>query len=405
MNRPSANDGRKMKPCLPLLAAALLPALLSMVASALPAQSYRDLMTVRNREQTARSLLQFRIGLNADIAEDENEANGEEDGYAAGGFIYYHQKGAFGEKWTADAYVGRDGLYLGFKDETFPGKQEQARLEFFGRLFSFYREGYFDDGDFISTGRYEAKDWGARLSYGREVDNNTRLEFGPFFHSYDFDRNSDTAADYVIPDDYNAYGGRLVYEQNTLTLSRNHGLPEQGLLLNLAVEREQNNSNRTFGVIAFNESRLPSGLWRGEGHLEFYHTDPGGSTWEVTVDAQLTDEDDRVFNNDAEKPNGYLWVDGTVGYRMVFMDALFVTPFGEVQFLRALDDDGSSSDNETFFGGGVNIAFPFGEGMALVASYSYLSNASRPPVKFDQDTFGEHQFFVGIDVAFSGLFR
>jgi len=393
-----------MKPCLPLLAAVLLPALLSTIVSTLPAQSYRDFMLVRNREQAARSLLQVRLGLNADIAADENKANGEEDGFAVGGFIYYHQKGVFGEKWVADAYAGRDGLYLGFKDETFPGKQEQARLEFFGRLFSFYREGYFDDGDFISTGRYENKDWGARLSYGRELDNNTRMEFGPFFRSFDFDRNSDTAADYVIPDDFNTYGGRLVAEQNTLSLSRSHGLPEQGFLLTLAVEREQNDSSGAFGSSGY-QTKLPSGLWRGEGHLEFYYTDPGSSTWEITLDAQLTDEEDRIFNNDAEKPNGHLWVNGTVGYRMLFMDSLFVTPFGEVQFLRALDIDGSSSDNETFFGGGMNIIFPFGEGMALVATYSYLSNPSRMPVQFDKDTFGEHQFFIGIDVAFNGLFQ
>jgi hypothetical protein len=386
-----------MKPCLPLLATLLL-------TLPLAAQSYRDLMTVRNREQTERSLLQVRIGLNADIAEDENKPNGEEDGFAPGGFVYLHQKGAFGEKWTADAYAGREGLYLGIKDEVFPGKPDQARLEFFGRLFSFYREGYFDDGDFISTGRYEGKDWGVRLGYGRELEHKTRMEFSPFFHSYMFEDNSDTAVDYVIPDDYNAYGGRLTYEQNTLSLSRQHGLPEQGFLLNLAVEREENDSSRTFGYSVY-QSRLPSGLWRGEGHFEFYHTDPGGSTWEVILDAQITDEDDRVFNNDAEKPNGHLWADGTVGYRMIFMDSVFITPFGEVQFLRALDVDRSSSDNETFFGGGINIAFPFGQGMALVANYSYLSNPSRPPVKFDKDTFGEHQFFIGIDVAFTGVFR
>lgn len=394
-----------MKPCLPLLAAALLPAVLSVVASGLPGQSFRDLMTVRNREQPVRSLLQFRLGLNADVAKDENEANGEKDGHAVGGFAFYHQKDAFGEKWTTDAYAGRDGLYLGFKDEVFPGKQEQARLEFFGRLFSFYREGYFDDGDFISTGRYEARDWGVRVAYGREAAQDTRMEVGPFFRSYSFDRNSDTAPDFVEPDDYNAYGARLVYEQNTLKLSRKHGLPEQGSLLNLAVEAEHNDSSRNFGVVGFNESRLPSSLWRGEGHLEFYHTDKGGSTWEVVLDAQLTDEDDRVFNHDAEKPNGHLWVNGTVGYRMVFWDGLFITPFGEAQFLRILDADGGSSDNETFFGGGLNIAFPFGEGMALVASYSYLTNPSRPPVEFSEDTFGEHQFFVGIDIAFTGLFR
>jgi len=382
----------------------LLAAPLFLVVPVLPAQSFHDLMTVRNREQTSRSLLQVRLGLNADIADDENEINGEEDGFAPGGFIYYHQKDSFNKKWTTDAYAGRDGLYLGFKDEVFPGKNQQARLEFFGRLFSFYREGYFDDGDFVSTGRYEAKDWGARLSYGREIKQDTRFEVGPFFRSYTFDDNSDTAVDYVVPDDYNAYGAHLVYEQNTLKLSRKHGLPENGFLLNLAVEREQNDSSGNFGFSAF-QSSLPSGLWRGEGHLEFYRTDGGGSTWEIALDAQLTDEDDRVYNNDAEKPNGHFWVDGTVGYRMVFWDSLFVTPFGEVQFLRALELDRSSSDSETFFGGGVNVAFPFGEGMTLVTSYSYLSNPSRPPVRFDKDTFGEHQFFVGIDVAFTGLFR
>jgi hypothetical protein len=395
----------RMKPGLPLLAVAFCPALAAVVASALPAQSYRDFMLVRNREQSLQSLLQFRLGLMGGVAEDEDKVNGNEDGYSAGGFIYYHQKRAMGGKWAVDGYAGRDGIYVGIKDEVFPGKQEQSRLEFFGRPFSFYREGYFDDGDFISTGRYEAKDYGARVAFGQELDHKLRAELGPFFHSYSFDRNNDTAADYTIPDDYNAYGARLTVEHNTLTMSRAHGLPEQGYLVTLAGEREQNDSSRKFGVVGGFESTLPSGLWRGEGHVEFYHTDAGGGTWEVTLDAQFTDEEDRVYNNDADKPNGNLWVDGVIGYRLSFQDSLFITPFGEVQFLRALDQDGGSSDNDTFFGGGVNIAYAFGNGVALVASYSYLNNPSRPPVKFDQDTFGEHQFFVGIDVGFAGLFQ
>ncbi len=388
----------RMKRCMLLLLAWT-------IAGTVSAQSYRDLMLVRNREQPTRSLLQVRLGLNGGVAEDEDKANGNEDSYMAGGFIYYHQVGVTAERWVTDAYFGRDGIYLGIKDDVFPGKPEQSRLEIFGRLFSFYRDGYFDDGDFVSTGRYEAKDWGVRLSYGKELDNKMRAEMGPFFHAYYFDDNSDTRPDYTIPDDYNAWGARATIEQNMLTLSRSPGLPEQGYLATLAGEREQNDSSRTFGQAGFFETRLPSGLWRGEGHLEFYHTDQSGGTWEIVLDGQFTDEEDRVYNNDAEKPNGNLWVDGTIGYRLVFDDTLFITPFGEVQYLRAMEQDGGGPEGETFFGGGVNIAYVFGDGMTLVATYSYLNNASRPPIEFDQDTFGEHQFFIGLDVGFSGLFR
>ena len=140
-------------------------------------------MLVRNREQPERSLLQVRLGLNGGIAEDEDKVNGNEDAYMAGGFIYYHQVGVTAKRWVTDAYFGRDGIYLGIKDDVFPGKPEQSRLEIFGRPFSFYRDGYFDDGDFVSTGRYEAKDWGVRLSYGKELDNKLRTEIGPFFQT------------------------------------------------------------------------------------------------------------------------------------------------------------------------------------------------------------------------------
>ena len=51
----------------------------------------------------------------------------------------------------------------------------------------------------------------------------------------------------------------------------------------------------------------------------------------------------------------------------------------------------------------MQFSYTFGAGMALVASYSYLSNPSRPPVSFSEDTFGEHQFFVGMDVSFTGI--
>ena len=123
------------------------------------------------------------------------------------------------------------------------------------------------------------------------------------------------------------------------------------------------------------------------------------------MDAQWSYEEDRIYKNDAEKPNGNIWVNGTLGYRMVFENVLFITPFAEVQYLRALEQDGGGPEPDTFFGGGVNLAYTFGDGMALVATYSYLDNASRAPVKFDEDTFGKHQFFIGLDVGFTGLFR
>ncbi len=373
------------------------------LASAMQAQSYADFMLVRNRERAERSLLQVRAGVSGTLAESENEVAGQEDDFAADGFIYYHSKEVSPQDpWIMDAYAGRDGVYFGLKEKVFPGKPTQGRLELFGRAFPFYREGFYSGDDFVPTGRYEGRDYGARLGVSREVDAGMRLEGSTFYKVYDFSRNKDTASDFTEPDNFSAYGARITLEQNTVTLNRRSGLPESGYLWTIAAEREQNDSSKIWGVTGGFQSELPRGIWRGQAHLEMFIPNGASGVFELDVDASLSDEDDRVYNNRAEHPQGNLWADGILGYRMVFGDGFIITPKAALQYVRTLNASGVGSSEDYFYGGGLDLAFGVGGGMAVVARYSFLNNPSRPPVSFNEDLYGEHQFFVGLDMIFGG---
>ena len=82
----------------------------------------------------------------------------------------------------------------------------------------------------------------------------------------------------------------------------------------------------------------------------------GTGTWTIDVDAQWSDERDRVSNIDAQKPIGFRWVDADIGVRMDF-GSLSVEPFGTVQWLEAQTEDGRSSTDDLFFGGGVRSSW------------------------------------------------
>jgi hypothetical protein len=385
----------------PFLALAFAAFLCSVAA----AQTYDDLMLVRNRPSPYASLLQVRAGLLGSIASKEDPAVGLEDTYGLDGHVYFRDDQFGGREGVLQAYAGRDGGYFGVKDNLILGKGNQTNLEVHGRLWPYYREGFYRGDDFVPTGRYEGSDWGAALGFSREVDEGLRLELSAFYKRYSFDRNDATSFSYVIPDNFSAYGGRITLEHNTLTLDRVTGRPDQGFIFTVRVEREQNDSEGTFGVSGGYTSSLPSGLWRGRGHLEWYFPQTDSSVWELVADGSLSDDKDRVYNYDAQKPAGSLWVDAQLRYRMEFSGGFAIAPFAHAQYLKILEESGASSATEFFFGGGVKTVLDLGENMALFADYSYLTNESRAPVSTSRDTFGEQMFFIGAEVRFGAARR
>ena len=58
-----------------------------------------------------------------------------------------------------------------------------------------------------------------------------------------------------------------------------------------------------------------------------------------------------------------------------------------------------------FFGGGAEMWLNFSDALSLNAWYSYLNNESRPPVSTTEDVYGEHMFFVGMVLRFTGVRR
>lgn len=385
----------------------LLPVagLLCLLAPCPLAQSYDDLTLVRNRPSPFSSLIQVRAGVLGAVPLDEDKPIGLESQLGFDGHVYYRSDQFGGRDAQIQAYAGRDGAYLGVLEGVLLGRGNGSRLELSTRYFPFYRDGFYSGGDFVPTGRYEGKDYTAALSVNREVAEDLRVEIGGFFRKNTFDRNENTASDYTIPDDYNAYGFRGWLEHNTLKLNRLNGRPDGGFVLTLSAEQEYNRSDRRFGTAGIYESTLPSSVWRARGHLEWFFPQSDTSTWELFVDASYSDRKDRVYNSDAQKPIGFLWFDAELRYRFDVGQSLVVAPLAKGQFVQSVREDGAGSDTNTFFGGGLDTALNVGDNISLIAEYSFLSNPARPPVSATSDAFGEHRFFLGMEVRFAGQRR
>ena len=376
------------------------------IATPLTAQNYREYTLVRNRSQPYRTLFQIRAGYRGVDPEGENLATGQTDDAAFDGFLLYHSKDFVrGEDWEFDFFAGIDGVYVGLKDQYFPGKRSQSRIELFGRPKAFFREGFYQNDDYLTVGQYEGSDYGVKIATAQALDKGLLFDVGLFFRKNEFSRNGQTRVDFEIPDDYNAYGIALTLEQNTLVLDRNLGVPQSGMLMSVAVENERNDSNRTWGSSSTYTSSLPSEFWRGELRAEVYFPNGRTGVWEILVDGGYYDTADRVTSYHAEHVQGHLWGDSTLGYRMAFGSSFFVKPFAQFQYAKVLQSNGVSADDETFWGGGVDMSFVFNQNMALVLNYSYVNNPSRPPAGLDNDNYGEHQFFIGMDVSFGSGYR
>ncbi|MHC5066138.1 MAG: hypothetical protein ACYTG5_19435 [Planctomycetota bacterium] len=348
--------------------------------SSLAAQSFEDLTLVRNRPSLYSKIIKINAGLRGDIADDEEEAFGREDEFGFDGSIYYRDDSFTEREALLDAYAGVDGAYVGLS-EFKPGEPGQ-RLAFSVRYGQFIREGFY-------------------RGLGTQPSEGLTMEAGPFYRFYTFDDNSDTDPSYTIPDDYDGYGFRTFLEQNSLVLDRISGRPVDGFIATVKVEREWNNSDERFGTPIY-MSNLPSAFWRGTGHLEWFVPQTTVGTWAIKADGQWSDDEDRVFNYEAQKPQGYIWVDGELGFRFD-LASFSVTPFGLIQWIRAVEEDGDSHTDETYFGGGLRADYVLSEFISFYGEYSYLENESRAPVSLSKDTFGSHQFFIGAQVSFGAV--
>lgn len=369
------------------------------------AQTWDDLVTVRNPQYPYSQLLQFKAGMLGAVATDEDPAAGLDSQLAVDGHAFYHDEAFGSQTGQLDAYAGRDGLLASVTDGRLVGGETRTRLELKARLWPFYREGFYRDDAFVPVGRYEGRDYEGYLGFGREASPGLFVEFGAFYGRKEFERNDDTAANYVIPGDYDVYGGRIFMEQGTVQLDRRTGLPQDGFILTLVGEREWNDSEGTFGVVSGFESELPSAVWRARGRIEWYLPQSDGVTWEIFANGRLTDEQDRVVNSQAEHPQGDLWVDAQVRLRFHLGDAITLSPFAAGQYLQIVDEAGTGSDNPFFYGGGFEGWLHFSDALSLNTWYSYLNNESRPSVSISEDVHGEHMFFAGMVLRFGGTRR
>ena len=293
-------------------AAASLILVGALSTASLCAQSYDDFTKVRKRPTIYSSIFKFRGGIRGGLAEDEIKANGQEDEFSIDGSAFYRDEHFSERDVELEAYAGTDGAFITMEEYT-PGSGG-GRFEVSMRYAQFFREGFYRKKDFIPTGRYEGTDVTVYLGLGTEPAEGAILEGGPFFRRYSFDSNSDTLPSFIVPDNYDGYGVRSYIEENTLALDRATGRSSEGHILSVRIEREWNDSRDSFGTPLF-QTRLPSSVWRVNVHGEVFIPQSGFGTWVIDGDGQWSDRDDRVFNNEAQKPQGFLWVDGEVGFR------------------------------------------------------------------------------------------
>jgi hypothetical protein len=360
--------------------------------------SYRELQITRNRPRPYVSGLIVRGGLGGVMADDEDQSVGREESMFADGFAYFRADRVTAYEFGLEAYAGRDGAVLSMQQDNMgEDGASGGRLELSARYFPFYREGYYDGDDWVATGRYEGRDEGAYLGFTSVLGEGVILELGPFYRQYQFERTDATDVGYTIPEDYNTYGGRIYFEQSTLQLDNLYGLPKNGFQASIRVDYEQNDAEGDFGTVRWSSS-LPSTIWRGALRLEWYFPTDGASVWEFRLDGEMNDRADRVHIYDAQKPIGETWADARLGYRLELGSGLFVTPFAQLQYTKTPNASGDSASDDFWIGAGGRFRFDLGDAMSVLGEYSYLSNANRPSSSYEEDVYGEHQFFVGAEL-------
>jgi len=380
---------------------------LIVVAGALSAQSFDELSTVRNPQQAYSSLFQVKAGVIGAHASSTDKAVGLDDHLGWDGSLYYHTDTFSGSTGVLDAYAGRDGAYIGARNAHVAGKETMTRLELKARYFAFYREGAYRQHNFVPTGRYEGRDYEAYLGFGRMAAQDLFVEVGPFYRRNSFSSNDDTEPSFTIPDDFNAYGARIFLEHNTVQMDRQAGVPRQGFVLTLVGEQEWNDSAKLWGADtgAGPSFEMPSAVRRAHGRMEWYVPQSDATTWQIFVDGSLSSRRDRVYNYDAQRPQGSLWLDGQLRLRWQLGDHASLAPFFNLQYVHIESESGAGTDTKTFIGAGAEGWLHFSDTVSLNAWYSYLDNESRPPVSSSRDLHGQHMFFAGMVLRFGAMRR
>jgi len=365
------------------------------------AQSFADLTEVRNPTNPYSSLFEIEAGVIGARAVEEDAAVGLQDDISWDGHIFYRDDSFSARRGTIEAYAGRDGLYGGFYDGKLVGDDTVTRLELRARPWQFYRDGSYNGDKFVPNGLYEGRDYEAYLGFGREASQGLYVELGPYYRKNDFDRGDLTPSPslFAIPPDYSAYGGRLFLEQSTLQMDRRRAMARDGYVLTLIGEREWNDSTGAFGANGFT-TELPSAVWRMRGRLEWYVPSSDSTIWEIFARGGWNDEKDRVVNAEAQRPLGSQWADVFLRLRIHLGNSWTVTPFAEGQYSRVPEAGGSGSDKKVFFGGGVESYFHVSEAISLHGWYSFIDNESRPSILVDEDSHGEHMFYLGLVMRF-----
>ncbi|MCB9878083.1 MAG: hypothetical protein H6835_10820 [Planctomycetes bacterium] len=394
---------------MPQLRSFVLPSAIAAATSMVSAQSYVDLVDSRNAAQGFTQLFMIEAGAIGTKAEGKDRAGtavgdlradrGLDDVISWDGRVYYRDEKVGSRRGTLEAYAGRDGLFGAFTDGKLIGDDTVTRLEFHGRPWQFYRDGFYVGDTLRRNGFYEGSDYEGYLGFGREANDGIYIEFGPYYKQFTFrrpDRASLVQSDFVLPGDYTAYGGRLYVEQRAVQMDRRRGMPRSGSVLTLIGEREWNDSQGTFGRVGFYETELPSAVWRARGRLEWYIPAGDGVTFEVFVHGGWQDEKDRLQNTEGQRPLGNQWADGQVRMRWDLADWWTLTPYFELQYSHTPNERGLLPKRQFFLGGGLETYVHFGESLSLHGYYSYLDNDNRPSVRIDRDIHAESMFYLGM---------
>lgn len=382
-----------------LTLSAAIAALAIVCGATATAQSFQQLVDQRNGAQPYSSIFQVEagmIGTQAQGRDANNELRGLEDDFSWDGSIYYRDEEFGGRRGTLEAYAGRDGVFAGFTDGKIIGDDTLTRFEFHARPWMFYRDGFYEADELRQNGFFEGSDYEGYIGFGREASDGLYIEFGPFYRTLDFQRSALTAVNYRLPEDYNAYGGRMYLEQRAVQYDRRRGVPQSGFVLSLIGEREWNNSNQAFGTVDVDETRLPNAAWRARGRLEWYIPASDSATWEVFVNGGWQDETDRVQNIEGQRALGSQWADGQLRLRFHLGQSVVFSPFAHVQYSRTSKQLGLGSSKDFFLGGGVETYIHLGDSLSIHGWYSFLENENRPSIRIDEDIRGEHMFYVGM---------
>lgn len=378
----------------------LLPRVLVIgcATASLAAQSFADMVEQRKSAQPFAKILQLEAGAIGTEPNDREESTGLDRDVSWDARVWYRNESFGSRRGTLEAYAGRDGLFAGFQDGKLIGDDTVTRFEFRGRPWVFYRDAYYNDDDqLVPNGLYDGRDWEGYIGFGKEAQQGLLIELGPYYRKHEFQRSGLTPspAQFTVPNDFNAYGLRMYFEQSTLQFDRRRGSVREGYVLSLCGEREWNDSKGEFGSAAFT-TELPSAVWRLRGRLDWYIPATETICWEVFASGGWHDEKDRLQNTDGSRPLGNQWGDVQVRLRFDLGQSFSLAPFVQGQFSRTLSLDGFSSNKNLFYGGGAEFYLHLADPLSLHGWYSYLDNENRPSIRIDQDLRGEHMFYLGM---------